>query len=134
MDMALYFNDDIEIDGSGCVNNLYIGGTDPNAAADNTGPQVSLYLNDNTWQDGGTTGPNPDLYAEVFDENGINTTGNGIGREIIAVLDDQEDIVLVLNDFYEAFPGSAKKVQSATHSVTYHLASIHCGSGYGMSP
>lgn len=119
--MALYFND-LEIDGAGCVNNLYIGGTDPNATADNTGPEVKLYMNDTTWQDGGTTGPNPDLYAEVFDENGINTTGNGIGREIIAVLDEEEEGVFVLNDYYEAEPGSYQK-----GTIRYPLTDLPAG-------
>mgnify|MGYP006269279065 CR=1 FL=1 len=119
--VALYFNDQ-EIDGVGCINDLYVGGTDPDAQADQQGPRVDLYLNDTTWQDGSTVGPNPDLYAVVFDENGINTTGNGIGREIIAVLDNDDDKVFVLNDFYQADPGSYQR-----GSIRYPLSDLPVG-------
>jgi len=103
--ISLYFNTS-DSDGAGCYDNLYVGGTDPDAALDDQGPTVNLYLNDSTWRDGGLTGPNPDLFATVFDENGINTTGTGIGHEIIAVLDEDERNVFVLNDAYQALPGS----------------------------
>ena len=43
---------------------------------------------------------NPDLFAILFDESGINTVGNGIGHDIIATLDGNESFVL--NNYYEA--------------------------------
>jgi hypothetical protein len=99
--MSFYFSN-AETDGSGQYSNLYVGGTDTSAVADNVGPEVDLYINDNTWIDGSITGPDPYLYAEVFDQSGINTVGSGIGHEVSAVIDMDESDVLVLNDHYAA--------------------------------
>ncbi len=99
--ISLYFHD-ASTDGAGYYDNLYIGGTDNDAVLDTEGPQVQLYINDEQWVHGGITDANPYLYARVFDENGINTAGAGIGHEISAVLDEAESNILILNDFYEA--------------------------------
>ncbi|MEZ4687621.1 MAG: type IX secretion system sortase PorU [Bacteroidia bacterium] len=99
--ISLYFNDEYR-DGGGAYNNLVIGGTDPDAEPDFTGPEVQLYMNDEYWKDGGTTGPDPYLYAKVFDENGINTATGGVGHELIAFLDGDEANPIVLNDYYTA--------------------------------
>jgi hypothetical protein len=48
------------------------------------------------------TDENPILLAIVSDEHGINTVGNGIGHDIVAVMDGQTEKSIVLNDFYEA--------------------------------
>ncbi|MEM9983539.1 MAG: type IX secretion system sortase PorU [Bacteroidota bacterium] len=119
--IGLYFEDGT-IDGAGCIDNLYVGGTDPNATKDLDGPEVELFINDSSWIDGGITSPNPDLFAVVSDQNGINTTGNGIGREIIAVLDQNEEEVLVLNDYYQALPGSYQ-----TGTIRYPLENLSEG-------
>ncbi|MEM7658415.1 MAG: type IX secretion system sortase PorU [Bacteroidota bacterium] len=99
--ISLYFANQ-EIDGAGCYTNLHVGGTDENAIVDETGPEVELFINDNTWISGSMTSPNPYLYAEVRDDNGINTVGAGIGHEITAVLDEDFSQVFILNDFYTA--------------------------------
>ena len=51
---------------------------------------------------GGITDENPVLVAFVFDSNGINTVGNGIGHDLVAILDENTDNSHVLNDYYEA--------------------------------
>jgi hypothetical protein len=38
--------------------------------------------------------------AKLFDENGINAVGNGIGHDIIAIVDQNSSDPLVLNDYY----------------------------------
>ena len=99
--ISLYFHNDVS-DGSGCYEALYVGGTDPDALLDDQGPQVQLFINDENWVSGGLTDANPYLFARVYDENGINTAGAGIGHEITAVLDEDESNILILNEFYEA--------------------------------
>ncbi|MEL7529770.1 MAG: type IX secretion system sortase PorU [Bacteroidota bacterium] len=98
--ISLYFHNE-DWDGAGCYDQLQIGGTASNAIVDTEGPKVQLYLNDHHWQDGGITGDEPYLYAEVFDQNGINTGGVGIGHEITATLDEAADF-FVLNDYYQS--------------------------------
>ncbi len=98
---SLYFHNETT-DGAGCYEELYVGGTDASAEPDDQGPRVELFINDENWVDGGITDANPYLFARVFDDNGINTAGSGIGHEISAVLDGDESNVLILNEFYEA--------------------------------
>jgi hypothetical protein len=40
--------------------------------------------------------------ANVFDENGINTVGSGIGHDISMVLDNNTSETILLNDYYES--------------------------------
>ena len=65
------------------------------------GPEVRLFMNDTTFKPGGTTNENPTLLAIVNDKNGINTTGNGIGHDIVATLDEKGN-TYTLNNYYEA--------------------------------
>jgi len=119
--ISVYFFGE-ETDGAGCQTNLYVGGTDPDAVLDETGPEVELYMNDIYWQPGGMTGPNPYLYAVVRDENGINTVGSGIGHEITAVLDGDAGNTLILNDYYTALRDSYQE-----GSVRYQLKDLEEG-------
>ena len=48
------------------------------------------------------TSNEPSIYAKIFDENGINTSGSGIGHDIVAVLDEDTKDELILNDYYES--------------------------------
>jgi len=59
-------------------------------------------MNDDSFVSGGITDENPDLFAKVFDENGINMVGNGVGHNIEAVIDENTSESIILNDFYEA--------------------------------
>lgn len=103
-----YYNENGSIDGNGYYSNIIIGGLNENPAKDNTGPEVGLYMNDDKFISGGTTNENPSLYAIIKDETGINTTGNGIGHDIMAILDANTDHSVVLNDYYQADLNSYK--------------------------
>ena len=65
-------------------------------------------MNDTNFISGGITDANPSLYALLYDESGINTTGNGIGHNMLAVLDEATANPIVLNDFYESDINSYK--------------------------
>lgn len=104
-----HYSQNGETDASGYFENFKIGGSDSTAAADNSGPQVQLFLNDEKFVFGGITDENPKLFAKFFDENGINTTGNGIGHDIVAFLDENTSNAIVLNDYYEAEINSYQK-------------------------
>ena len=90
-----------KIDRSGSSLDIIVGGIDENAAVDNQGPDIRLFMDDESFIDGGITGQNPYILSFLSDENGINTAG-GIGHDISAVLDGNEVEPFILNDYYEA--------------------------------
>ena len=53
------------------------------------------------FRNGGITDRNPRLLAIIEDKGGINTTGAGIGHDIIAYLDNETDNFFVLNNYFE---------------------------------
>lgn len=87
-------------DQSGYDTSIKIGGININAPEDNIGPTVRLYMNDETFISGGITDENPIFLAFLEDENGINTA-SGIGHDIVAILDGNENNPYILNDYYE---------------------------------
>ena len=97
-----YYANDIQTDASGSDTRLIVGGIDPNGIIDNQGPEISLYINDKNFVSGGITDETPQLLAELYDENGINTVGNGIGHDLMVVLDDNSADPIVLNNYYSA--------------------------------
>ena len=97
-----YYAENGSIDALGADTRVYVGGIDPNGISDNVGPDIDLYLNDENFVSGGISDETPILIAKVFDENGVNTVGNGIGHDIIAVLDGETGDPIVLNDYYTA--------------------------------
>lgn len=97
-----YYAEDGQTDASGSYEQIIVGGSNTNAPADVTGPQVQLFLNDSNFVSGGITNDSPHLYAVVRDSNGVNTVGNGIGHDIVAILDEASDNAIVLNEYYQA--------------------------------
>ncbi|MDA9573229.1 type IX secretion system sortase PorU, partial [Flavobacteriaceae bacterium] len=94
-------NTNQDVDNAGNEMSILIGGINENAENDNTGPDINLYMNDESFIDGGITNENPFLIVKLFDENGINTS-SGIGHDITAVLDGDNSNTFQLNDYYEA--------------------------------
>ncbi len=97
-----YYAQNGKIDANGYYDTINIGGSLLNADIDIDGPDINLYINDTNFIRGGITDENPSLLAFVFDEHGINTVGNGIGHDIVAVLDENSIAPIVLNDYYES--------------------------------
>ena len=59
-------------------------------------------MNDENFANGGLTDTKPLFIAKVTDENGVNTSGNGIGHDIILILDGNTASPITLNNYYEA--------------------------------
>lgn len=98
-----------QVDASGCNVNIYVGGSGSGAITDDLGPELDVYMNDEHWAEGGMVDPNPLMIASIYDENGLNTVGTGIGHELTAILDDKEDGVIILNDYYAAEKNSYQR-------------------------
>ncbi len=96
-----YYAQNGQIDASGSDTLVTIGGVNQNATADNEGPVIRLYMNDENFVRGGMTNKDPILYAVISDTSGVNTVGTGIGHDMSAELDSKTDKRYILNDYYE---------------------------------
>jgi len=94
------FND--ASDAFGFDTNFRIGGINANGINDIEGPQLNLYINDENFISGSITDESPVMILNAFDENGINTVGNGIGHDLVAILDGNSSEPILLNDYYSA--------------------------------
>ena len=95
-----YYAYSSSIDAIGLDTTFMVGGISKNAVSDSIGPEISAYLNDEQFIDGGLSDATPVLFCTFYDESGINTVGNGIGHDITAILDENSAEPFVLNDYY----------------------------------
>ncbi|RZJ70318.1 type IX secretion system sortase PorU [Flavobacterium sp.] len=123
----------ILLDKTGFDTTIKVGGINPNAAVDNIGPTAKLYMNDQTFVNGGITNENPIFLAFLEDENGINTA-SGIGHDIVAILDGDEANPYILNDYYEAELDNYKKgsvrypfrnLAKGLHTITFKAWDVY---------
>jgi len=98
--ISFYAHDGVT-DANGYCKQFVIGGSGTENT-DNTGPQISLFMDDQNFTDGGITGDTPWLFAKLSDESGINTISNAIGHDIVATIDGDNSSSIVLNSFYNA--------------------------------
>lgn len=114
-------------DYTGANTTIKIGGVNENAAEDNKPPQIKLFMNDETFISGGITNNAPLFLAHLEDENGMNTA-SGIGHDMIAILDGDENNPIVMNEFYETEPNNFMKgfvnypfsnLKEGLHTITF---------------
>ncbi len=109
-------------DGAGYFSQVVIGGTSNTPVIDHQGPGIKLFMNDEKFVTGGNTNQNPFIYALLSDSSGVNTTGNSLGHDIVAILDANTPHEVVLNDYYQA---DLNKYQSG--KILYQLHSLSNG-------
>jgi hypothetical protein len=129
-----YYAENGSIDATGNNEKIIIGGSSPFARNNGRGPQVRLYMNDSNFAFGGLTNQNPQLYAIVFDSNGINTTGNGIGHDITAVIDNNSQNSFDLTNYFQPALNSYQRgtitypfsnLTTGTHSLTLRVWNVY---------
>jgi len=117
-----------DVNAGGYSKEFYIGGIDTTGLNDQEGPEIEIYLNDESFVNGGITNETPILIAHLYDESGINTVGNGIGHDITLIIDDETDKAKVLNSFYESDLDTYKsgslryqmdKLEPGLHTLTF---------------
>ncbi len=117
-----YYARNADTDAAGYDNGIVVGGFNDKAIPDDSGPLITLFMNDRNFRPGGVTDRAPYLLADVSDESGINTVGNGIGHDITAVLDGNTTEPMILNEYYVAGLGTYK-----SGVITYPLAALSEG-------
>lgn len=101
------FNDSSDM--KGLYDRIIIGGFSESDMADTAGPVIRLFLDDTLFVSGGMTDSSPKVYAILEDKAGINSTGAGIGHDILCWLDGDRENPLILNSYFENDPGTYKK-------------------------
>ena len=117
-----YYATDYDIDANGNCDSFIIGGFYDNATEDLESPEIKLFIDDTLFVNGGLTGQNPMLLAFVNDESGINTTGAGIGHDIMATLTGPTKNAYCLNDYFVA-----ELDQPGKGSITYKMQDLADG-------
>lgn len=96
-------------DANGVVANLPLGGAGNVLTNDVAGPQIQLFLNDTLFRDGGIANENPVFLAKLYDTSGINSSGTGIGHDLVLILDGDSRNSIILNNYYQADLDSFQK-------------------------
>jgi len=71
------------------LNNIKYSESTLNVANDDA-PTITVFLDSENFRNGDTVSEDPQLIAEITDENGINVSGNA-GKSILVLLDDSND-------------------------------------------
>lgn len=113
-----------ETDGGGSFEDFAVGGASDTLFEDSQGPDLNLFMNDEKFVFGGIVNDEPLLLVNLKDLSGINTSGNGIGHDLIGTLykDGIEIDRYVLNEFYEGALDSYSSGQ-----VTFPLPKLEDG-------
>ena len=90
-----------ELDKAGFNNTIIVGGINENAPEDTLGPEIQLFMNDESFLDGANTNASPNLIAKLSDLSGINTSLTAVDHDIVGVLDGDESNPIIMNDFYQ---------------------------------
>ncbi len=97
-----YYGHNNQVDAHGSNEDFFVGGIGTDNASDSDPPVIQLFMNDTFFVQGGVTDQEPELLVYVKDNFGINTTGNGIGHDLTATMDEDRINAIILNEFYQA--------------------------------
>ncbi len=129
-----YYSNNQEIDAHGSYEDFTVGGVGTDNVEDHENPVIELFMNDTFFTSGGITDGNPELLAYVSDNYGINATGNGIGHDLTATLNEDRINAVILNEFYQANANSYNsgvirypysKLEPGAYTVTVKIWDIH---------
>ena len=106
----------------GHYHDLIVGGSSDLDFSDHEGPELNIYLNSTYFTDGDKTSDSPHFYADITDRSGINTSGSGIGHDLLLVLDNDLKQTYVLNGHFVSKPNDYTSGQ-----VSYPLSGLEEG-------
>lgn len=88
-------------DAGGYFNELVVGGFDETVNQDQNGPEIEMYINEPSFKNGDYSSPNPVVYIQLNDPQGIHFLGNSIGRDIVLTYEGAERKQYQLNHYFE---------------------------------
>lgn len=72
----------------------------PEYATTGEGPAITAWIDRPDFVDGGHAASSPKLHAELYDEDGINVAGSGIGHDVELVVDGLMRYTYNLNEYF----------------------------------
>lgn len=124
-----YTTDSLDLaEAVGHFHEFVVGGTGNSFYTDTVGPEMTIYLNSPSFQDGGTTNATPRFFAILADDHGINTAGAGIGHDLMMIVDNDPTKIYTLNEYFTASSDSyqegqvsylMEKLEDGQHSLTF---------------
>jgi hypothetical protein len=119
---------DVTSEAVGHYEDFIIGGSGSILSTDTTGPEMHIYLNTPAFKDGDRTYATPRFFADLADSSGINTSGAGIGHDLVMIIDDDAKQTYSLNEYFTAANNSYQAGQvsylmealpNGQHSLTF---------------
>jgi hypothetical protein len=121
--IVLYaINKEKTLEANGKFDDFLVGGTATHEITDNVGPTIVTFSNGQNVANISYTSETPTLRIELSDESGINTTGNGLGHDIVAIIDGNEATTYNLNSYYSQSVGDYR-----SGTVVYTLPTLAAG-------
>jgi len=97
------FDEQTQLDASGSFDKYTLSGTNEDSSLSDLGPEITyMFLNSESFKDGDDVNETPFFVAEVFDEDGINMTGSGLGHDITICIDNNPSWTYNLNTYYQS--------------------------------
>ena len=119
-------------DANGFYDDFLLGGSIIANQEDNIGPDIALFLNDKSFNNGDKVGSEASLVVNLFDEHGISISQNSLNPGITYELDGKTQVQL--NDFFTYELDSyqqgtvrynLKDMEKGKHSLTVYAKDIY---------
>lgn len=120
--MTFYFNNN-SYDGIGFNNNFTVGGSDTLNVADKIGPTIKIYFDKDSYSNTALVSTNSNLIVKLSDENGLNTTGAGIGHKFEGIFNNDENNSVDFSTFFTGDLDAGGK----SGQVVYPLSNLAAG-------
>ncbi len=108
----------------GGTRRIIVGGSAPVPTDDAQGPDVQLFLGDESFVAGSLTSQSPELIVRLSDKTGINTVGSGVGHELLLVVNGDQSSARDIGSSFRADPN-----QSRSGEVRVALDDLEAGPG-----
>jgi hypothetical protein len=95
------YDEELKLDANGNYDKFRLTGSDGILDVGEGAPEIKqLFLNSEAFRNGDNVNETPFFVARVNDENGINTTGNGLGHDITICIDNSAQQTYSLNSYF----------------------------------
>jgi hypothetical protein len=120
--VSLYFYNS-NIDGFGYTTNIIVGGTDTTVVNNNKGPVIRIFFDDTTTTNPQLINPSSMLIVKLYDANGLNTTGTGIGHKLEGILNGDNNNPIDFTNYFTSDINSGGK----SGTINYQFNGLNPG-------